>query len=124
MKLRTILWRSCRLRCPACGEGKLFAGPFRMHAQCSHCGLPFMREGGFYLGSIYVNYGLTAVLVTIGYFTLFFSEATSPDVALWSCVAFCVLFPLWFFRYARSLWLGLDCYFDPPAQMHDAPEEL
>jgi uncharacterized protein (DUF983 family) len=124
MKLRTILWRSCRLRCPACGEGKLFAGPFRMHAQCSHCGLPFMREGGFYLGSIYVNYGLTAVLVTIGYFTLFFSEATSPDVALWSCVAFCVLFPLWFFRYARSLWLGMDCYFDPPAQMRDTREDL
>ena len=29
--------------------------------------------------------------------------------------AFCVLFPLWFFRYARSLWLGFDYYFDPPA---------
>jgi hypothetical protein len=28
-------------------------------------------------------------------------------------MAFCLLFPLWFFRYARSLWLGLDYYFDP-----------
>ena len=32
-----------------------------------------------------------------------------------SATAFCVLFPLWFFRYARSFWLGLDYYFDPPA---------
>lgn len=123
LKLQTILWRSCRLRCPACGEGRLFVAPFRMHSQCSHCGLSFEREGGFFLGSIYVNYGLTAVLVTIGYFTLFFTEATSPDVALWLCAAFCVLFPLWFFRYARSVWFGLDCYFDPPAAMRDASQE-
>jgi hypothetical protein len=53
------------------------------------------------------------VLVTIGYFALYFSEVVSPDTALWICLAFCLLFPLWFFRYARSLWLALDCYFDP-----------
>lgn len=113
MKLRTILWRSCRLRCPECGEDKLFCGWFRQRPECRHCGLPFEREAGFYLGSIYVNYGLTALLVTLGYFALYFSELVSPDAALWICLAFCVLFPLWFFRPARSLWLGLDYYFDP-----------
>ena len=32
-----------------------------------------VREPGFYLGSIYVNYGLTAVLITAAYFLLFFT---------------------------------------------------
>ena len=34
-------------------------------------------------------------------------------VLLWPLAAFSVLFPLWFFRYARSLWVGFDQYFDP-----------
>jgi hypothetical protein len=28
-------------------------------------------------------------------------------------LAFVVLFPIWFFRYARALWLGFDQYMDP-----------
>jgi len=113
MRLWQILGRSLRLRCPACGRGKLFAGWFTMHPHCDHCGLLFEREPGFFLGSIYVNYGLTAVLVTVGYFALFFSDTLTDRQRLWSLVAFSVVFPLWFFRYARSLWLGADQLFDP-----------
>ncbi len=84
-----------------------------MHPDCEACGLHYEREPGFFLGSIYVNYGLTALLVTIFYFVLFFTGWTSPQTALWIVAAFAVLFPLWFFRYARSLWLGFDQYWDP-----------
>ena len=28
-------------------------------------------------------------------------------------IAFIVLFPLWFFRYARSIWLAFDQFWDP-----------
>ena len=113
MRLWQILGRSLRLRCPACGRGKLFAGWFRMHPSCGACGLAFEREPGFFLGSIYVNYGLTAVLVTAGYFALFFSDTLTDPQRLWTLVSFSVVFPLWFFRYARSLWLGFDQLFDP-----------
>jgi uncharacterized protein (DUF983 family) len=113
MRLWQILGRSLRLRCPACGRGRLFAGWFRMRPKCDHCGLAFEREPGFFLGSIYVNYGLTAVLVTAGYFALFFSNTLTDPQRLWLLVAFSVVFPLWFFRYARSLWLGFDQLFDP-----------
>jgi hypothetical protein len=30
-------------------------------------------------------------------------------------LAFALLFPIWFFRYARSLWLGFDQFMDPRA---------
>jgi uncharacterized protein (DUF983 family) len=111
--LPTVLLRGVRLRCPRCGEGKLFRGWFSMYPNCSGCGLKFQREPGYFLGSIYFNYGLTAFLVTVTYFALFTTTDISPQMLLWSLTAFCVLFPLWFFRYARSLWLGFDHYFDP-----------
>ena len=84
-----------------------------MRRQCDWCGLTYEREPGFFLGSIYVNYGLTALLVTIGYFSLFWLKLVPRQWLLVSLTAFCILFPLWFFRYARSLWLALDQYWDP-----------
>ena len=62
----TMLGRALRLRCPRCGEGMLFLGWFHMRSRCDWCGLIYEREPGFFLGSIYVNYGLTAVLTTAG----------------------------------------------------------
>ena len=38
-------------------------------------------------------------------------EGRNPRL-LWSAAAFCVVFPMWFFRYARSLWLGMDHFVD------------
>ena len=84
-----------------------------MHDECSACGVKFDRGPGYYLGSIYFNYGVTAILVLVTYFGLFFSRLASPDQLLWTLGGFCLLFPLWFFRYARSLWFGLDHYWDP-----------
>ena len=109
----TAFGRSCRLRCPRCGEGNLFRGRLRMYQACDRCGLKFQREPGYFLGSIYFNYGLTALLVTVAYFVGYFGTSIPPTYLLWGLTAFCILFPLWFFRYARSLWLGWDHYFDP-----------
>jgi hypothetical protein len=93
----------------------MFAGWFRMNKSCEHCGFPFEREPGFYLGSIYVNYGLTAWTMTVSFMVLFLGFGYSPDVLLWPEMAFCVLFPLWFHRYARAIWIAFDYYWDPPA---------
>jgi hypothetical protein len=92
-----------------------------MNSHCGSCGLRYEREPGYFLGSIYINYGLTALLVTALYFALFFSGALSPQAALWIVTAFAFVFPIWFFRYARSLWLGFDHYWDPTAD--DATED-
>ena len=119
MRVGTVLWRGLRLVCPVCGGGKLFRGWFRMHRSCSQCGLVFERGPGYWLGSIYVNYGLTALLVTAGYLVLWFTEAASPEALLVILTGFAVVFPLWFFRYARSLWLGFDHLVDPEQETAD-----
>jgi len=107
------LRRALGLRCPRCGGAPLFAGPFRMEARCPACGLVFEREAGYFIGAIYINYGLTVLLALGGYFLLEAWLAPSPgwQVAVWG--TFTVLFPLWSFRYSKALWLALDHLVDP-----------
>lgn len=108
-----LLARALRLRCPACGGGRLFSSWLRMAPACSACRYPFEREPGFFLGSIYVNYGVTAVLVTVAYLTLFIADVLPDWQRLAGCLVFSVAFPLWFHRYARAVWLAFDYRWDP-----------
>jgi hypothetical protein len=90
-----------------------------MATGCPQCGLTFDREPGYFLGSIYFNYGVTAVIVTAAYIIGFFVFAINDRLLLAVLGSFCFLFPLWFFRYARALWMGLDELLDqttPPAK--------
>jgi len=122
MRFRKLVWRALRLRCPLCGKGKLFRGWIASNDRCSHCGADLKREPGFYLGSIYYNYGLTSLIVMIAYPLLLFTGTLTNDQLLYASLAFVVLFPLWFFRYARSLWLGFDQLWDPkPGEVGTGP---
>jgi len=109
----TLVWRAVRLRCPYCGSGRLFRGWFTMHEQCEKCGVSLAREPGFYLGSIYFNYGLTSLVVAITYPLLLFNRVAGDKLLLRCSLAFVIVFPILFFRFARSLWLGFDQFVDP-----------
>lgn len=109
----TLVWRGLCLRCPACGQGRLFSGWLTMCDPCSVCGRKFDRAPGYLLGSIYFNYGVTAMLVVVVYFSLFLTETMSGRQLLYVLAAFILVFPLWFFRYARGLWIAFDELFDP-----------
>jgi uncharacterized protein (DUF983 family) len=109
----TLLGRGLRLRCPACGAGKIFRGWLRMNERCPGCGRRFNRAPGYLLGSIYFNYGVTALFVVVIYFSFYFSGTFSGRQLLWMLTAFSLLFPLWFFRYARALWIAFDERWDP-----------
>jgi uncharacterized protein (DUF983 family) len=108
-----LWWRAARLRCTACGEAPIFHGWFAMHEQCAKCGRRFNRDAGYLLGSIYFNYGVTAMLVVIMYFSMFFADVLTNGQRLAVLSAFGVLFPMWFFRYARALWMAFDERWDP-----------
>ena len=54
----------------------MFRSHFRMHQKCSQCGYHFDRGAGYWLGAIYVNYGITAI-VTAAYLILFFTRVTA-----------------------------------------------
>ena len=111
--LLVLYGRALLLRCPKCGQGKLFRGWFTMHDACANCGRPFDRGPGFFLGSIYFNYGITAILVIVIYFACFFTEVLTDRQLLITLSIFALIFPLWFFRYARALWVAFDELWDP-----------
>jgi hypothetical protein len=64
-------------------------------------------RAGYFVGAIYLNYAFTVAVAAA-------SSSCSTDgrplarPAARSRVALCVLVPLCFFRYSRSLWLSLD----------------
>jgi uncharacterized protein (DUF983 family) len=109
--LGALLVRALRLRCPVCGRGKVFRSLMGMNPRCDVCGLWFEPEPGYFLGSIYFNYFVTALIATAVYLAPMLAGGRSPLWLLIAVTIFCVLFPLVFFRYARCLWLGLDHYF-------------
>ena len=111
--LGVLLFRGLRLRCPRCGQGPIFCGWFKMNDECPACGRRFNRDAGYLLGSIYFNYGVTASLVVIAYFTMFFGDLLTDRQRLFVLSAFAVIFPMWFFRYARALWISFDEHWDP-----------
>lgn len=106
------LGRSCRLRCPACGKGRIAKNWRETHDRCPACDFDFRVEGGFYLGSIYMNYGImAAVLLGTGMPLVWFGYV-SPQVASTVGVLLSIPMGVWLWRYARSLWLGLGYMLD------------
>src|SRR5262245_27991350 len=110
--VRLLVWGVC-LRCPRCGARSLFRTWFTMHERCAVCQLRFEREQGYFLGAMYINYGVTVVLALIGSFALEWWTAVSLTQQLLLWVGFGSLFPVLFYRHSRGLWLAFDHIFDP-----------
>ena len=115
----TLLLRGLKLKCPRCGDGHLYASWARMQPRCEVCGLHFLRGPGYYLGSTYLNYGLTAGIITATFLIGRIAFGISSRQLLWPLMAFCVIFPILIFRHARALWLALDCQFDSSVLQDD-----
>lgn len=112
-KARQTLLRALRLRCPACGQGRLFRTAFRMRERCPSCGLNFGREQGYFVGAIYVNVVATNAVILCVYVA---GVLLAPSLAahlIPVLVALALTLPLLFFRHSRSLWLCIDHFVSP-----------
>ena len=57
-------------RCPRCRSGKIFRrsiylGFPKMHERCPVCRLRFEREEGYFLGAMYISYGLALPIIAL-----------------------------------------------------------
>ena len=84
-----------------------------MARECALCGLRFERAQGYFVGAIYINYAATVVIMLAGSLLLWRYTELSAAQQLMIWVPFGMLFPLWFFRYSRSLWLALEYMVNP-----------
>ena len=100
-----------QLKCPRCGEGALFQTFFTMFTHCTTCDLKFERESGYFIGAMYLNYGATVLIAFPSYF-LFETFTAIPfflNLGIWAL--FSAVFPVFFYRYSKSLWLNFDYNF-------------
>ena len=71
----SLILRAFRDKCPNCGKGHVFkqdTGFFQlpvMNDYCDHCQYHFDREPGYFIGAMYISYGL-AVLQGIATFLI------------------------------------------------------
>lgn len=84
-----------------------------LHPNCPVCGLPFLRETGYFLGAMYVSYGLGVLtILPTGLFLSLVLEWPLIVVIPIVMIQAILLMPL-FLRYSRIIWLHLDQMLDP-----------
>jgi uncharacterized protein (DUF983 family) len=121
MKTRTnssTLVAMFRQRCPRCRTGSIFLysifrGFPKMCESCSICDLKFQREEGYFLGAMYISFGLALAVITV--IALLLWAVTGWWVTkdtIWAVVLFLPLAPS-ISLFARVLWIYLDQTFDP-----------
>jgi len=109
-----------RQRCPRCRQGRIFLhsifrGFPRMCQRCPICDLKFQREEGYFLGAMYISFGLALVIIALIAALLWAITGwwITKDV-IWAVVLFLPLAPS-ISLFARVLWFYLDQTFDPEA---------
>ena len=84
-----------------------------MLERCPNCGLKFEREQGYFLGAMYISYGLA--LITILALALLLWASTSwslQKIVLAAILLFLPLAPI-LTLFSRVLWIYLDRAIDP-----------
>lgn len=84
-----------------------------MHELCPSCGLKFEREPGYFLGAMYLSYGLALIVITVLAVVLWLAAHRSLDkTILWAILLFLPLAPP-LTLFSRVLWIYLDQAIDP-----------
>ena len=84
-KKRNLLLGVVREKCPNCNEGQVFVKRTslfkipKMHEDCPNCQYHFEREPGYFLGAMYISYGLAAFQ---GLLTYVLSSFLFPSMAI------------------------------------------
>ena len=107
-----------RQLCPRCRRGKIFRSSIyrefpKMHEHCPTCGLKFQREAGYFLGAMYISYGLAlAAILLISLILWRVTDWRIDKIVIWAIIFFLPLvLPITLF--SRVLWIYLDQSIDP-----------
>jgi uncharacterized protein (DUF983 family) len=103
--------------CPRCRLGKIFRSSIfffpKMHERCPVCGLKFEREQGYFLGAMYISYGLALAIILL--FTILMWAITHGSIVkdvIWAIILFLPFAPS-VTLLARILWIYFDQAVDP-----------
>lgn len=84
-----------------------------MFPYCPTCGLKYEREQGYFLGAMYISYGLALLAILLIALVLGFATSWGLErVIIVATVLFLPLVPL-LVLVSRVLWIHMDQTFDP-----------
>lgn len=125
MSVGKIVKSTLSLTCPRCHEGKVLkSSPYdfknlgEVNTHCSHCGLKYSREPGFFFGAAYVSYAITiafaTAVVVLGALAkyLLWAEITWYQILAAVVIVLVLLFPL-AYALSRVLWINFFVKYDP-----------
>ena len=125
-RLCAYLGRGLRLRCPECGVSPVFVPARQTRSTrdwvtpldgCPRCGYAYERESGYFLIAIWGIHYFTVTGLGLAAGLVLDALVRMP---LWALVVVTavptVLFGIFFSRYAKSLYIAIDHYFDPHVQ--------
>jgi len=110
-----------RQRCPRCRLGGIFRGSIfrgfpKMQERCPVCDLKFAREAGYFVGAMYISYGIALLIIALIAGLLWAATGwwITKDV-IWAVILFLPFAPT-ITLFARVLWIYLDQTLDPEMQ--------
>ena len=83
-----------------------------MNSSCSECHLPFVREPGYYVGAVYISYGLGVFFIIPVALPMVLNQVSESWIITVIGIEIVLLVPF-AFRYSRVLWLHFDQWVDP-----------
>jgi len=113
-KLKNKLISIVSSSCPQCHQGNLFVNknPYKlkdwdkMHENCSHCGLKYELEPGYFQGAMYVSYALGVALAVSVFLVVYYFFGLNPIVFLtFETIVLVALAPV-IFRLSRSIYMN------------------
>lgn len=113
-RLFTLLARALTRRCPYCGHGHIFRSWLTLKKDCPHCGIPFEREEGYFVGTYAVNLvsslflGFGSVMLILAFTDLSVLQIQVIGVGV------AIALPLIGYPFASSVWMAIDLMLDPP----------
>ncbi len=111
--VRQVLRRAARLRCPVCGNGRLFDG-WNAHAHCPSCGFLLEREPGYWTNAVTLNYMLTGGLASMLVAPLVMLTGWPIPVLLAVGLSTAVGLSLGCYWHMKALWVATDLLIRPP----------
>lgn len=109
-----------KMKCPQCQEGEFFISrPYdlkhagEIHEHCSHCGLKYSKEPGFYYGAMYVSYALgVALFVTLWVSMNLFFNIESTSVQLGVIITISLLATPYLYALSKIIWANFFISYD------------
>lgn len=114
-------------KCPRCREGDMFIGKTyalkaqKMNEMCSHCGLRYEREPGYFYVAMFVSYALAMaemIAACVGFY-VFTGYMEGPWPYLFATIGTVVVLSPLNYRYSRVVllyWLTPGLSYQPQAK--------